>query len=1710
MKNTNFAFLLNSKDMKLFTYRLASIVFFSFFLNQAFAQVSGTVFKDFNENGIKEATATFTEPGIAGVTVKAFDASGAQVGATATTDATGAYSIAGVSGALRIEFTNFPNGIYEGPKGTASNTSVQFVTAPATNINLGINCPEDYCQSNPKLLTPCYENGSGVGNTNPVFVGIDYTDTGTSTQNEYPTTATAVNMGTVWGVAYDKRLKFTYTSAFLKRQAGLGPRGLDGIYVLNNATGVGSLAGGIDLEGVVPSNGGGALAFGSVTRTLIASGNGNGINDLSASRTNSSRDADAYAKVAKVGYGDIDIDESNKTLWAVNLNERSLVAIDISTSLHTATVPNTIAGSKVKRYFIDGTTSPSITGIPSCPNGVMRPWALKIRKGTGYLGVVCDGSSLSTVDMSANQQAYVLSFDAVNPTAFTVVASVPLNYNREQSWVPFSPTATFDALESDNWQRWIDTYSDPTSFGGSVNSTNADIKTGLNGGFIGAPQPILSDIEFLPDGSMALGFIDRFAHQQGWANYIPTSSTVTRSAVSHGDILLAYKSGGSYVFEGPNENDNFTTPAVAANAQPGQELNDGPSGAGEFFYKDYYVGFDATHPETALGGLAVLPGSNEITAISFDPEAFNSMGVRWFNYNTGNQSRVYTIAANTNNTNFGKGSDLGDVELLCNTAPIEIGNRVWKDTDNDGIQDANEVGIANVTVEIYDGTTLIATTTTDPTGNWYFNNANVTDGSAAAGVQAGLQPNKAYTIKIGAADWTAGNGTGDLAGLKLTSTNSTSTSGLVDISDNDAALVSTTPTIAYTTGDYGQNNHSLDFGFNCTPAIVSATINQATCNGATANSDASIAFTSSGADKFKITAGATSTATYATASTITANAGSLTAIANPASATQYTIRVFNGSDACFKDTTITLEPKTCIPPACTLSVTATPSLCSPATNTYDVTGSLTFTNAPTSGTLTVSDGTKTQVFNAPFTSPLSYSLTGITSDGIAHTVTAVFSADNACTNSVNYTAPVSCACPVTNYPICAGESYTLTAQTGMTGYQWYKISGTDTLAISGATSQTYVADSVGKYIWKATDANGCQILLCCPVELIPGACFGSIGDFVWTDSNNNGQQDGTEAPIAGVKVYLLDGTGNKIDSTVTDNLGKYLFDSLLSGTYQVQFVAPAGTIAAKQNTGADVTDSDANTAGLSQVININTALSPTDTLRNNPQIDAGFVPLGSIGDYVFEDKDKSNTQTAGDTPISGVTVYLLDATTGAKLDSTTTDANGLYLFDSLVAGNYKVQFVAPSGTSIVTKNSGTDLTKDSNPDPITGITDAVTIDTTQPIGDPARDNRDVDAGINVLPQYGSLGDYVWMDSNNNGQQDGTETPIAGVKVYLYDGTGTTILDSTLTDALGKYTFDSLITGAYKVKFEAPAGTLPAKQNIGADVTDSDVNSLGWSQVVNINTSLAATDTLRNNPQIDAGFVPFGSIGDYVFEDKDNSNSQTAGDLPIPGVKVYLLDATTGAKLDSTITDSNGLYKFDSLLAGDYKVQFLVPPGMLAVTTDSGTDDTKDSDINSTGLTGTYTVDTTKPVGDPARDITSVDAGLKGVPQFGSIGDYVWSDVNNNGQQDGTEAPIAGVKVYLLDAVSGSIIDSTVTDAAGKYLFDSLLTGSYKVQFVAPTGTIPAKQNTGADVTDSDANTAGLSQVININTALTPTDTLRNNPQIDGRFCSTRFNWRLCF
>ena len=55
--------------------------------------------------------------------------------------------------------------------------------------------------------------------------------------------------------------------------------------------------------------------------------------------------------------------------------------------------------------------------------------------------------------------------------------------------------------------------------------------------------------------------------------------------------------------------------------------------------------------------------------------------------------------------------------------PSSIGDLVFFDKNRDGIQDAGENGVGGVTVNLFDGTTLVATTTTDPlTGLYKFDN----------------------------------------------------------------------------------------------------------------------------------------------------------------------------------------------------------------------------------------------------------------------------------------------------------------------------------------------------------------------------------------------------------------------------------------------------------------------------------------------------------------------------------------------------------------------------------------------------------------------------------------------------------------------------------------------------------------------------------------------------------------------------------------------------------------------------------------------------------------------------------------------------------------------------------------------------------------------------------------------------------------------------
>ncbi|HGX1621621.1 TPA: SdrD B-like domain-containing protein, partial [Staphylococcus aureus] len=527
-----------------------------------------------------------------------------------------------------------------------------------------------------------------------------------------------------------------------------------------------------------------------------------------------------------------------------------------------------------------------------------------------------------------------------------------------------------------------------------------------------------------------------------------------------------------------------------------------------------------------------------------------------------------------------------------------------------------------------------------------------------------------------------------------------------------------------------------------------------------------------------------------------------------------------------------------------------------------------------------------------------------------------------------------------------------------------------------------------------------------------------IGNYVWEDTNKNGVQELGEKGVGNVTVTVFDNnTNTKVGEAVTKEDGSYLIPNLPNGDYRVEFSnLPKGyeVTPSKQGNNEEL---DSN--GLSSVITVNG--------KDNLSADLGiYKPKYNLGDYVWEDTNKNGIQDQDEKGISGVTVTLKDEN-GNVLKTVTTDADGKYKFTDLDNGNYKVEFTTPEGYTPTTVTSGSDIEKDSNGLTTTGVINGA-------------DNMTLDSGFYKTPKY-NLGNYVWEDTNKDGKQDSTEKGISGVTVTLKNENGE-VLQTTKTDKDGKYQFTGLENGTYKVEFETPSGYTPTQVGSG---TDEGIDSNG--------TSTTGVIKDKDNDTIDSGFYkPTYNLGDYVWEDTNKNGVQDKDEKGISGVTVTLKDENDKV-LKTVTTDENGKYQFTDLNNGTYKVEFETPSGYTPTSVTSGNDTEKDSN----GLTTTGVI--------KDADNMTLDSGFYKTPKY-SLGDYVWYDSNKDGKQDSTEKGIKDVKVTLLNE-KGEVIGTTKTDENGKYRFDNLDSGKYKVIFEKPAGLTQTGTNTTEDDKDAD-------------------------------------------
>ncbi len=314
----------------------------------------------------------------------------------------------------------------------------------------------------------------------------------------------------------------------------------------------------------------------------------------------------------------------------------------------------------------------------------------------------------------------------------------------------------------------------------------------------------------------------------------------------------------------------------------------------------------------------------------------------------------------------------------------------------------------------------------------------------------------------------------------------------------------------------------------------------------------------------------------------------------------------------------------------------------------------------------------------------------------------------------------------------------------------------------------------------------------------------SIGDYVWNDSNGNGQQDESASlGINGVKVNLWNDangsgaidTGDSILATATTqndgsgNPGWYEFTHLWPGNYIVQ-----------------IDDSNFDSGkplhGMELISGSQSGPEPYPKSlsegENYMGADFGYAGRGDISGVVFYDWDQSHSQGLGEDGIPNVQVCLYqDSNNNGHLDTgepqlecKQTGSDGSYVFTNYLPGNYIVTETNPAGYTSTT------------PDEL-----AVQLIVVGASGSAPNNNYgDVD--------YAKLGDMTYIDTNGNGQQDSGETlgVSAPITVTGHTVNGQDVIYTLSSDANGVYHVQDLIPGTYTVTVGSVDGYILTSQN----------------------------------------------------------------------------------------------------------------------------------------------------------------------------------------------------------------------------------------------------------------------------------------------------------
>ena len=396
-----------------------------------------------------------------------------------------------------------------------------------------------------------------------------------------------------------------------------------------------------------------------------------------------------------------------------------------------------------------------------------------------------------------------------------------------------------------------------------------------------------------------------------------------------------------------------------------------------------------------------------------------------------------------------------------------------------------------------------------------------------------------------------------------------------------------------------------------------------------------------------------------------------------------------------------------------LSATATPTSCGQAngTVTIDVTGGTGPYN------WTGPNGTSGSSANEPFT------ITGV--PGGVHTFTVTDASGCSGVVSVNVPTSTPLSISLTSTPATCGDNNgTITVDvTGGTpdyNYNWTRVGGGADNGMAMSDPFDIAGLMAGTYNITVTDiSTGCTATGQVTVNSVSGISISAT-----PTPPACGQLEGSILVdvINGTAQYTYQWAGPENGNFGPTNTDPYTIPNLLPGVYTITVtdgnncmafatvtIAPPPSITATAtatNTTCGLANGSATASGSGgtapytymwsnggTTATINNPVSYThlpvmlmtvttvlESGESDQSWDAGFNRPAEIGDFVWYDLDKDGIQDGGnETGIPNVTVTLTgtDGAGNPVNESTTTDANGFYLFDGLTPGTYKITFTSP-------------------------------------------------------------------------------------------------------------------------------------------------------------------------------------------------------------------------------------------------------------------------------------------------------------------------------------------------------------------------------------------------------------------------------------------------